>query len=250
MRSIGPGIEQYKRKWWLKLKLICPQIVPQFGNLSINNNQQQQQHHHPNQQGYVPQSPIVQEPPTPQYQANQPQFPTPAARLNLPQQPNMQYQPIYQNQFELNSTDLAKKNVARNLQYRESLEQSTRQQSANLQSSRLQMDNFRLLSVLGRGHFGKVILSQLRSNNQYYAIKALKKGDIITRDEVESLLSEKRIFEVVNAMRHPFLVNLYACFQTDVSRFSSIVFFLLLLTFNFWEWEEGFWEVKIVDRAR
>ncbi|KAL5288832.1 PKN2 family protein [Megaselia abdita] len=181
---------------------IDKEIVPQFGNISINNNQQQQSQHH------VPPSPIVQEPPTPQYQANQPQFPTPAVR-------SMQYQPIYQNQFELNSTsDLSKKNVARNLQYRESLEQSARQ-SANLQSSRLQMDNFRLLSVLGRGHFGKVILSQLRSNNQYYAIKALKKGDIITRDEVESLLSEKRIFEVVNAMRHPFLVNLYACFQTD-----------------------------------
>ncbi|KAI9582446.1 hypothetical protein GQX74_009833 [Glossina fuscipes] len=77
------------------------------------------------------------------------------------------------------------------------------------------MDNFRMLSVLGRGHFGKVILSQLRTNNQYYAIKALKKGDIIARDEVESLLSEKRIFEVANAMRHPFLVNLYACFQTE-----------------------------------
>jgi protein kinase N len=31
---------------------------------------------------------------------------------------------------------------------------------------------------------------------------------------VESLLAEKRIFEVANSMRHPFLVNLFACFQT------------------------------------
>lgn len=51
---------------------------------------------------------------------------------------------------------------------------------------------------------------------EYFAIKALKKGDIIQRDEVESLLSEKRIFEVANTMRHPFLVNLFACFQTEV----------------------------------
>lgn len=51
---------------------------------------------------------------------------------------------------------------------------------------------------------------------EYFAIKALKKGDIIARDEVESLLSEKRIFEVANTMRHPFLVNLFACFQTEV----------------------------------
>lgn len=49
-----------------------------------------------------------------------------------------------------------------------------------------------------------------------FAIKALKKGDIIAREEVESLMSEKRIFEVANAMRHPFLINLFACFQTKV----------------------------------
>lgn len=53
-------------------------------------------------------------------------------------------------------------------------------------------------------------------SGEYFAIKALKKGDIIVRDEVESLLSEKRIFEVANTMRHPFLVNLFACFQTEV----------------------------------
>lgn len=77
------------------------------------------------------------------------------------------------------------------------------------------MDSFRMLSVLGRGHFGKVILSQYKNTGEYFAIKALKKGDIISRDEVESLLSEKRIFEVANTMRHPFLVNLFACFQTE-----------------------------------
>ena len=31
-----------------------------------------------------------------------------------------------------------------------------------------------------------------------------------------SLLSEKRIFLTANKMRHPFLVNLFACFQTQV----------------------------------
>nr|KAG5690914.1 hypothetical protein BaRGS_003405 [Batillaria attramentaria] len=59
-----------------------------------------------------------------------------------------------------------------------------------------------------------VLLTQYRKTNEYFAIKALKKGDIIARDEVESLMSEKRIFEVINTMRHPFLVNLFACFQT------------------------------------
>jgi len=32
-------------------------------------------------------------------------------------------------------------------------------------------------------------------------------------DEVESLMSEKRILKVVNRSRHPFLINLHSCFQ-------------------------------------
>uniref|UniRef100_A0A8C8VGI6 protein kinase C n=1 Tax=Pelusios castaneus TaxID=367368 RepID=A0A8C8VGI6_9SAUR len=76
------------------------------------------------------------------------------------------------------------------------------------------LDDFRFLAVLGRGHFGKVLLSEYSRTGELYAIKALKKGDIVARDEVESLMCEKRIFETVNSLRHPFLVNLFACFQT------------------------------------
>ena len=61
----------------------------------------------------------------------------------------------------------------------------------------------------------QVILARYLNTGEYFAIKALKKGDIIARDEVESLLAEKRIFEVANSMRHPFLVNMFACFQTQ-----------------------------------
>ncbi|XP_070069053.1 serine/threonine-protein kinase N isoform X7 [Drosophila takahashii] len=212
----------------------CVEVIPQLGKLYVGGNQQQ----------YVQQSsPIIQEPPTPTIYgssaaAGAPQFPQPAQRQE--KQPPQQ-QPIYANQYELNVAKAAaaasvyspssstnshsnqqqqqqqqRRNVARGLQYRESggLE-AGRAGKQPPNAGMLSMDNFRLLSVLGRGHFGKVILSQLRSNNQYYAIKALKKGDIIARDEVESLLSEKRIFEVANAMRHPFLVNLYSCFQTE-----------------------------------
>lgn len=78
----------------------------------------------------------------------------------------------------------------------------------------LQMEDFRCLSVLGRGHFGKVLLAEYKKSGKLYAIKALKKGDIVTRDEVDSLICEKRIFEVINSSRHPFLVNLHGCFQT------------------------------------
>ncbi|KAL7735207.1 hypothetical protein ACLKA6_016123 [Drosophila palustris] len=200
------------------------EVIPQLGKLYLGAQQQQQQ-----QLPYVQSSPIIQEPPTPTIYGNNaasaPQFPQPTQRQDKQQQQQQQQQPIYANQYELNVAKAAsgggastsgRRNVARGLQYRESEGyESLRSAAPPPNAGLLSLDNFRLLSVLGRGHFGKVILSQLRSNNQYYAIKALKKGDIIARDEVESLLSEKRIFEVANAMRHPFLVNLYSCFQTE-----------------------------------
>ncbi|GMT03632.1 hypothetical protein PENTCL1PPCAC_25806, partial [Pristionchus entomophagus] len=82
----------------------------------------------------------------------------------------------------------------------------------------LSIDHFRLISVLGRGHFGKVILAQLNSpvhsGSDYFALKVLKKGDILARDEVESIMVERRIFECASRARHPFLVNLFACIQS------------------------------------
>ncbi|KAM7087770.1 LOW QUALITY PROTEIN: serine/threonine-protein kinase N3 [Ciconia maguari] len=78
----------------------------------------------------------------------------------------------------------------------------------------VQLEDFHCIAMLGRGHFGKVLLAQYKPTGKLYAIKALKKKDIIRRDEIDSLNCEKRIFEVVNSSDHPFLVNMFACFQT------------------------------------
>ncbi|XP_076846518.1 serine/threonine-protein kinase N2 [Brachyhypopomus gauderio] len=82
------------------------------------------------------------------------------------------------------------------------------------QEVQFSLADFKCVAVLGRGHFGKVLLAEYKSTGEMFAIKALKKGDIVARDEVDSLMCEKRIFETVNSVRHPFLVNLFACFQT------------------------------------
>ncbi|XP_063474743.1 serine/threonine-protein kinase N2-like [Symphalangus syndactylus] len=76
------------------------------------------------------------------------------------------------------------------------------------------LQDFRCCAVLGRGRFGKVLLAEYKHTNEMFAIKALKKGDIVARHQVDILMCEKRIFETVNSVRHPFLTNLFACFQT------------------------------------
>lgn len=79
----------------------------------------------------------------------------------------------------------------------------------------LSIKDFELVKVLGRGHFGKVILAKHLSTNEHFALKALKKSYIIAREEVEGLMAEKRTFQVASRVNHPFLINLYSCFQTE-----------------------------------
>ncbi|KFZ14645.1 hypothetical protein V501_03144 [Pseudogymnoascus sp. VKM F-4519 (FW-2642)] len=80
---------------------------------------------------------------------------------------------------------------------------------------RIGLDHFNFLAVLGKGNFGKVMLAETKASKRLYAIKVLKKEFIIENDEVESTRSEKRVFLIANKERHPFLLSLHACFQTE-----------------------------------
>ncbi|KAI7864786.1 kinase-like domain-containing protein [Spinellus fusiger] len=86
---------------------------------------------------------------------------------------------------------------------------------APVQSQNIGLDDFNFLAVLGKGNFGKVMLAEEKNNKNLYAIKVLKKRFIIDNDEIESVRSEKRIFQAANRARHPFLIGLHSCFQTE-----------------------------------
>jgi classical protein kinase C len=77
------------------------------------------------------------------------------------------------------------------------------------------LDDFNFLAVLGKGNFGKVMLAEEKKTNKQWAIKVLKKEFIIENDEIESTKSEKRVFLAAARERHPFLLDLHSCFQTE-----------------------------------
>jgi serum/glucocorticoid-regulated kinase 2 len=74
---------------------------------------------------------------------------------------------------------------------------------------------------LGRGAFGKVMLVERKEDKEIYALKSLRKEDIIEKDQLEHTKTEKMILEHIN---HPFLVSLVYSFQTPEKLFFVMQF--------------------------
>lgn len=73
------------------------------------------------------------------------------------------------------------------------------------------LDDFELLTVIGRGSFGKVMKVKHKGTGEILAMKVLKKDMIVKENMVAHTLSEKRILQMVE---HPFIVTLRFAFQT------------------------------------
>ncbi|KAK2943216.1 putative protein kinase [Blattamonas nauphoetae] len=78
--------------------------------------------------------------------------------------------------------------------------------------NRLSFDDFEAIRTIGKGSFGKVVLVRHKDTQQYYALKILRKSDIVSGDQIQHTLTEK---SVLQSMNHPFIVNLYYAFQNE-----------------------------------
>ena len=78
----------------------------------------------------------------------------------------------------------------------------------------LSVDDFQFLQLVGKGAFGKVMLVRKKSGfnaNKIYAMKVLKKSDVIEKQQIEHTKAEQAI---LCAIRHPYIVCLRFSFQS------------------------------------
>uniref|UniRef100_A0A1J3K018 non-specific serine/threonine protein kinase n=1 Tax=Noccaea caerulescens TaxID=107243 RepID=A0A1J3K018_NOCCA len=78
-----------------------------------------------------------------------------------------------------------------------------------LQKDRTSIDDFEIIKPISRGAFGKVFLARKRTTGDFFAIKVLKKLDMIRKNDIERILEERNILITV---RYPFVVRFFYSF--------------------------------------
>ena len=98
------------------------------------------------------------------------------------------------------------------------------------------MNDFLIIKLIGKGAYGKVFLVRKKDSEKIYAMKILKKKEMMIKDQVLHIKTEKKIMEIVD---HPFIMKLNYAFHNPQK--------LYLIT-NFCPGGELFFHLSRVER--
>ena len=87
---------------------------------------------------------------------------------------------------------------------------TTQSAAARTTKGKYSLTDFTLKRTLGTGSFGRVHLVQSNHNQRFYAVKVLKKAQVVKMKQVEHTNDERKMLQKV---KHAFLVTLWGTFQ-------------------------------------
>ncbi|KAH7023662.1 kinase-like domain-containing protein [Ilyonectria destructans] len=94
--------------------------------------------------------------------------------------------------------------------YQQHQQQPSNGSQARITKGKYSLGDFDILRTLGTGSFGRVHLVQSKHNQRFYAVKVLKKAQVVKMKQVEHTNDERRMLSDV---KHPFLITLWGTFQ-------------------------------------
>ena len=77
-------------------------------------------------------------------------------------------------------------------------------------SSKIGFKSFDMIKILGAGAFGKVYMVKKKEGEKIFAMKALKKRDLIIKKQLRYAVTEVNVLKRCN---HPFVLTLHYAFQ-------------------------------------
>ncbi|KAI0270055.1 Pkinase-domain-containing protein [Gloeopeniophorella convolvens] len=85
----------------------------------------------------------------------------------------------------------------------------------------LTIDDFELITVIGKGSFGKVMQVRKRDTQRIYALKTIRKAHIVDRGEITHTLAERLVLSRITS---PFIVPLKFSFQSEQKLYLVLAF--------------------------
>ena len=89
-------------------------------------------------------------------------------------------------------------------------------------SKKVTLEDFALLTTVGKGSFGRVIQVREKKTGKIYAMKVLRKNHVIRRKQYEHTMTERRILEEID---HPFIVSLHFAFQSSTKLYLVVNYY-------------------------
>lgn len=90
-------------------------------------------------------------------------------------------------------------------------------------SSKIGFKSFEIIKTLGAGAFGKVYMVKKKEGEKIFAMKALKKRDLIIKKQLRYAVTEVNVLKRCN---HPFVLTLHYAFQVSLL---NIIFVIILV---------------------
>lgn len=98
-------------------------------------------------------------------------------------------------------------------------DETTKNNTVNRRSSRRSTrpggkvgpEDFEILGLLGKGSFGEVYLVKEKEGGRFFAMKLLKKAELMNKNLMKYAITERNVLSYVN---HPFIVSLHYAFQS------------------------------------
>ena len=142
---------------------------------------------------------------------------TPTEQQNLPSINNLINPPqhdgaaqSYPSQMTSNTAATAANGGAGHTDTLKQTHQVPQQTQIRQTKGKYSLTDFEILRTLGTGSFGRVHLVQSKHNQRFYAVKVLKKQQVVKMKQVEHTNDERRMLQEV---KHPFLITLWGTFQ-------------------------------------
>lgn len=144
-------------------------------------------------------------------QEQQPQQPVQLPTQQIPQQGQVQ---TVQNQLQPQAQVSAQS--AQKAHDEDAISRLLLPQRSTVSKGKYSLQDFHIMRTLGTGSFGRVHLVRSVHNGRYYAIKVLKKHQVVKMKQVEHTNDERRMLKLVE---HPFLIRMWGTFKDSKNLF-------------------------------